>query len=223
MSLLIHQSIHRSFVAAAISRQRDTTHNTHAQTLDGLPSNGCHIMTSAARYVMYDAKVDDQSGRNLVGDKMTLADTSGILDYLCLTNPFHTELCLILTLMSISVCFVIHSQSILLRYSLVKIACSQCCEFQLNCQSSKATFLCLGCSSQHKSDITTFTKLSSIAEKVLSRMIVRCDECDKDVSLEDVNKPCGSHGGLESVPSIKEVINQPLNVEPTDLEKKMLI
>ncbi len=100
------------------------------------------------------------------------------------------------------------------------IAYSICCN---NITLGKTTFQCPGCSKQHEAGVISVTKISSIAEKLLREMFVKCLQCGQHVSLEDENADCNSHNCRSDRVTLEDIVNQPLNAEPTNLEKKAVI
>ena len=91
--------------------------------------------------------------------------------------------------------------------------------------SSRPTFECPGCSSQHQSSSSTFTGLSGIEENLFRNLEVKCDKCDEMVRLKDVVADCAHHSadGSQTVETLEDVLKRPLEEEPSKLEKRAAI
>ena len=95
------------------------------------------------------------------------------------------------------------------------LGCCSCC---INV-SSDITFTCPGCSEIHQSTASVFSKVSPIIEKVLSEVLVTCKTCGHPVSLVSASDRCSNHAPTEKV-TLEELIQVPLEAEPTNLEKR---
>ena len=97
------------------------------------------------------------------------------------------------------------------------LLCSSCTSGLI----SQATFECPGCSSQHISSSSTFTNLSSLEEKMFRDLMVKCEKCNGTVKLEHTENDCAHHHS-DSM-TLRDVLNQPLEEEPSKLEKRAAI
>lgn len=98
------------------------------------------------------------------------------------------------------------------------IACSKC---SLDLAKS-ATFICPGCSLEHPSTEDTFTKLSSIAERMFADLTVTCEHCQCRIKLENLDEECSEH--MEShQASLEDVLAVQNDRAPTELEKKVAL
>lgn len=99
------------------------------------------------------------------------------------------------------------------------IVCYKCCT-----TVTSNEFECHGCSSRHDSLSATFTELSSLEQKMLKDMKVKCEKCDRIVKLEKIDEACENHGEENpAVMTLQEVIHQPLVVKPSKLESQAAI
>ena len=96
-----------------------------------------------------------------------------------------------------------------------------CCSCLL-CHLDKEldTFECPGCSEKHDNNTSSFSKLSPVAEKILSNMMVKCEKCYKPIKLLISKKSCDHHGDL-SCSNLMEVVSLPLDVQPTIIKKQV--
>lgn len=67
-----------------------------------------------------------------------------------------------------------------------------CCSCSLSLSTS-SSFACPGCSNLHDSTETTFTKPSTIIEKMINSLYVKCDSCQIDVKLQSLTDDCETH------------------------------
>ena len=101
-----------------------------------------------------------------------------------------------------------------------------CCECSLGLISGSSEFTCPGCSESHKSSTTSFTSLSAIEEKMIKNTLVECEKCMRTIPLSSIDKSCGQHDswltlGSGSSATLTDIVNQPLEAEPTTLEKQV--
>lgn len=103
------------------------------------------------------------------------------------------------------------------------LACQSCC-IQLVSQKQPA-FTCPGCSLSHDCADITFSSVSPFVKKIIGNLLVHCDKCSKQIKLICLNDDCATHHQTAENPSVdaalEEVIRQPLDVQPTNLEKKV--
>ena len=100
------------------------------------------------------------------------------------------------------------------------LACESCC---IELMSTKPSFDCPGCSMKHSYSIESFSSISPLVKKVLSDLSVQCDKCHRLVRLASMNDDCSSstHQSLSHPKAtIEDIIQQPLEAEPTILERK---
>lgn len=100
------------------------------------------------------------------------------------------------------------------------LACESCC---IELMSTKPSFDCPGCSMKHSCSIESFSSISPLVKKVLSDLSVQCDKCHRLVRLASMNDDCSSstHQSLSHPKAtIEDIIQQPLEAEPTILERK---
>ena len=67
-----------------------------------------------------------------------------------------------------------------------------CCNCALSLATS-SSFTCPCCSCMHQSIDSTFTKPSSIVEKMINSLSVKCDGCDMTVKVESLKANCDTH------------------------------
>lgn len=67
-----------------------------------------------------------------------------------------------------------------------------CCNCALSLASS-SSFTCPSCSCIHESIDSTFTKPSSIAEKMINSLYVKCNSCRMNVKVESLEADCHAH------------------------------
>ena len=67
-----------------------------------------------------------------------------------------------------------------------------CCNCALSLASS-SSFTCPSCSYTHESIDSTFTKPSSIAEKMINSLYVKCNSCGMNVKVESLQADCHTH------------------------------
>ena len=99
------------------------------------------------------------------------------------------------------------------------LICCSCLEGHLNKELN--TFECPGCSENHVKSITSVTKLSPIAEKMISNMMVKFNKCYNPVKLLKCKESCDHHGDT-SCSNLLEVVKRPLEVQPTTIEKQVV-
>ena len=93
------------------------------------------------------------------------------------------------------------------------LMCSSCC-FHL---TYGEVFECPGCQSLHKSP-ESFTKPSLLVEKQFLHTLVRCSKCYKQTRIENINKDCSQHNDEIHDLTLRDIVNQPLEAEPTRME-----
>lgn len=97
------------------------------------------------------------------------------------------------------------------------LACSSCC---IDACGQLPVFTCAGCSVEHTTVISSFSRLSPIAIKVLNELLVKCTKCHYEVPLLMISSDCKNHSQLAKVPTIDDIIHQPLEAEPTQFETR---
>ena len=98
------------------------------------------------------------------------------------------------------------------------LACSKCCT---NVVESGKQFFCSFCSNEYEVASSSFGRKSPVAEKVLREMLVMCERCGQQVSLQVLENDCSGH--IERAATLEDFIQQPLEVEPTHLEKQVAL
>lgn len=66
----------------------------------------------------------------------------------------------------------------------------------------------------------TFSSLSPIAIKVLNEILVTCTTCNREVPLLIISKDCKNHTQQAKSATIDDIIHQPLEAPPTQLETR---
>ena len=97
------------------------------------------------------------------------------------------------------------------------LACSSCC---LDLVYKKTQFCCPGCSHEHESGIDSFSHVSPTVNKILCDLVVKCTKCNKNIRLATLNDNCLHHKSMNENITLEEIIQQPLEAEPTNLEKR---
>jgi hypothetical protein len=75
----------------------------------------------------------------------------------------------------------------------------------------KGQFNCPGCSNKHDVSTITFSQLSTIEAKVFHNMLLSCDKAKHKTPNKDQNI------------TLREVINQPVEEEPSELESRAAV
>ena len=102
------------------------------------------------------------------------------------------------------------------------LVCYECCVELV--MKNALQFVCPGCSSQHESSCVTFTHLSPLETKMIHDLILRCEKCERTVELkcyeeclEHINQTASKSS---TTMTLHEVINQPMEVQPSKLESR---
>lgn len=99
-----------------------------------------------------------------------------------------------------------------------KLVCRDCC---LCLVKQKPCFKCPGCSEFHETVYESFSKVSPVVDNILMEVVMRCQKCGRQVKLgKYTDEDCNSH--VTQV-TAEEMINQPLEAEPTKLEKQAAV
>ena len=97
------------------------------------------------------------------------------------------------------------------------LACQSCC---IELVASKQPFSCPGCSLMHDCSVTTFSPVSSIVKKIICDLLVKCEKCKKTIKLVSLSDECATHQSQNPNVTLEDIIQQPLDAEPTGLEKR---
>ncbi len=100
------------------------------------------------------------------------------------------------------------------------LMCCSCCH---NLITQKPTFSCPGCTEDHDSSIHSFSQPSRIVTNMLNEMIVQCEMCCEKVKLASIDKECNQYHRNNQNRTLEDVVNQPLETEPSKLEKQAAI
>ena len=76
-------------------------------------------------------------------------------------------------------------------------------------------FLCPGCSGYHDTVVSSFTKLSPVAEHMINNMLLNCEECCKPVKLQE---GCFHH---DTGSAIIDSRKHSFGAQPTTAEKQV--
>ena len=94
-----------------------------------------------------------------------------------------------------------------------------CCTCLLsNLDQKLDKFQCPGCSDYHDTVVSSFTKLSPVAEHMINNMLLNCEECHKPVKLQDLNKGCFHHDTGSVIIDSRKLS---LGAQPTTAEKQV--
>lgn len=102
------------------------------------------------------------------------------------------------------------------------LVCASCILATLD--KKMATFNCPGCSEEHNTDPSSFSRLSPVMEKMFLNMIVMCDNCCKKVKLLHITESCASHIHNDSDntnTALTVAATQPMEANPTQHETQV--
>ena len=72
----------------------------------------------------------------------------------------------------------------------------------------------------HDCSVSTFSSVSPFVKKVICDLLVRCEKCDKKIKLVSLTDDCATHRSQNLNVTLEDIIQQPLDAEPTSLEKR---
>ena len=104
--------------------------------------------------------------------------------------------------------------------------CYTCCLGMLR-KSDGGVTECPSCHEEHELAINSFQAISPVVTKLLSNLVIRCEvpSCNKPVLLQHLGKHIESGckemvADVASTLTVEQVLEQPLDVPPTSLEKR---